>query len=466
MNENRNIPGIHLSDRLPVHSPDDNLWGRVSSGLDNLEVQQIYEGRLQDLPVHQPDGTSWQLLLARMQRARIVKIGGYSLLGIAATLLLFFSIFRLPENKLNTIQNISAVGKGRISQPRNTKSSSPSNPGKDIYHSASPSNPTSPGTLMAGNEPKRSRNNNDHNIILPDRNTGNLAQATSIQQSSTNKSINRGNSLIRLTPRTIEQAALNLNSLQRKPSKPRQIIEPVVLAAQTPVKYYTPEPYNPKKKKGNSFELSANYLPESLENGYGTSMFHNVGLMASVENEKNRIQSSLGMAYNAEHRTYDVDYTQFIPITVTNPTTTHDSTILMEAKGTSKLDGTEKHQYITYDLGVGRKLFNLGKMSTWFNTGAGFAVKLDQASLKETTIKTINNHNNSMINSLDLQIPDYNKININIMAGLDFNYAVMSRLIISFAPTSRFYLKPVLVKDGSSTDSFSLGFRSGVKFKF
>ncbi|MBK7215441.1 MAG: hypothetical protein IPH88_19615 [Bacteroidales bacterium] len=52
------------------------------------------------------------------------------------------------------------------------------------------------------------------------------------------------------------------------------------------------------------------------------------------------------------------------------------------------------------------------------------------------------------------------------MAGLDINYRILDRLSLSFAPISRFYLKPVLEKNGSSTDSFSLGFRSGMKFDF
>jgi hypothetical protein len=52
------------------------------------------------------------------------------------------------------------------------------------------------------------------------------------------------------------------------------------------------------------------------------------------------------------------------------------------------------------------------------------------------------------------------------MAGLDFNYKLMKRLSFSFAPVSRLYLKPVLVKNGLPTDSFSLGFRTGMKYDF
>ncbi|MBK7174489.1 MAG: hypothetical protein IPH84_14945 [Bacteroidales bacterium] len=230
--------------------------------------------------------------------------------------------------------------------------------------------------------------------------------------------------------------------------------------------YPIPEPFENDEKKGKNFTLAANYLPESLENGNGTSMFHNFGLMASLGNEKTRIQSSLGMAYNTEHRVYDVNYTQFIPITVPNPGQPSDSTAIMETTGATELEGTERHQYLTYDLGLGKRLFSVGKMTTWVNTGAGIAFKLDDASLRETTIKTINQHNNSQVNKIDLEIPDYNGVNINIMASLDFNYKIMDRLSISFAPTSRIYLKPVLLKEGSSTDSFSLGFRSGMKFEF
>jgi hypothetical protein len=455
MKQNRNIPGNHLSGRLPVHSPDERLWSGISSGLDNLETQQAYEERLQDLPVHHPDDSTWNLILRRMQRTRIIRISGYSFLAVAASLLLLISIFRIPEAKLDNSQTLSAIGNGKIPDRIEAKRNTP------VKTSVRPVN-------TVPNPVKYNTIGIPLQAFSESKSEGNLMEdATSFNRTSTiNDQIKYRPDIHPLAPKINLAYGSVVVSLRRVPITRKQYSEPVP-TTQSIAKYYSPDPYSPKKKKSNSFDLAANYLPESLENGNGNSLFHNFGLMASLGNEKTRIQSSVGMTYNSEHRSYDVGYTQYIAITVPNPGhPTDDSTYIIPASGNSKLEGTEKHQYITYDLGVGKKLFSLGKMTTWVNTGAGFAYKLDNSSLKEKTINTIKGHNNSQVNTIDLEIPDYNKLNINIMAGLDFNYLVMDRLIISFAPISRVYLKPVLEKNGSSTDSFSLGFRSGVKFKF
>lgn len=459
MKENKNIPSTHLSDRLPVHSPDERLWNSISSGLENLEAEQVYGARLQDLPVHSPDEASWGLLLRRMQRVRLVKIGGYSLLAVAASLLLLISIFRIPENNPGNPKGFANINTGKTNSANTQNTASQGNtidnnitPSPNIQqktgdNSIRNSSPVTydPGKLI------------DKEIVRTDR----VSNGSTLADNSPSRNLPAVN---RLIPRTRLTSAIPKLSFRYSQPVPVQYAKAII--TQPVVKYYSPEPYNPNKKKGNSFELAANYLPESLDNGYGTSMFHNFGLMASLGNEKTRVQSSVGMAYNTEHRSYDVDYTQLITITVPKPGQAADSSYSLAAEGNSKLEGTESHQYFTYDLGVGKKLFSLGKMTTWINTGAGFAVRLDQSSLKEQTIKTINSHNQAEVNSIDLEIPDYNKMNVNLMAGLDFNYLVMKRLVISFAPTSRFYLKSVLEKNGSSTDNFSLGFRSGVKFKF
>ncbi|NVO20902.1 MAG: hypothetical protein HXX13_14475 [Bacteroidetes bacterium] len=459
MEDYRNIPGHRLSDRLPVHSPDDSLWSGISGSLDNLEATQNYESRLQDLPIHNPETNTWSKILYRMRFARVVRIGSYSVMSLAAAILLLFSIFRLP-GFFNS--NNKDFGSRQTSELRHYP-----NTGKQLQNnvSALQMNPGQP----AG---KKVLNKGSFSAVKPSVNRiDNKSQVAGIEE--------QDNSLA-------EVAIVNIRLLDIKLLIPRQILEipwkNLVLMPeyQAPLfanidntvkgkepKYYTPDPYQPNKSRSSNFQVAANYLPVTLDNGSGSSMFHNVGLMASLGNDKTRIQSTIGMAYNSEHRTYDVGYTQSIPITVPKPgNPSSDSTIIMYAPGTSKLEGTEKHQYFTYDLGVGKKLFSLGKMTTWINTGAGFALKLDNASLKDETINAIKNHNNSVVNNIDLTIPDYNKVNINIMAGIDFNYAIFNKLTISFAPTSRFYLKPVLEQNGSSTDSFSLGFRSGLMFKF
>jgi hypothetical protein len=476
MKENRNITGNNFSQRLPVHTPDDSLWDNIASGLDKIDAQMIYEERLQDLPVHQPDDSAWNLILRKMQLVRVVKISGYSLLAVAASILLLISLFRLPENKLNPSPGISAVSKEKPGSSGNQNRVTSKHANINSSASASGALSESKRTLNP-QHPVKGTAGSESNSMLS------YLQATDVVPVSGNKSDNiassevlianddlaRNNRDIQLlAPNTKLASASGVKSLRRNAIQSKTFSNPSLLAIQPNAKYYTPEPYNPHQKKSNSFELAANYLPESLENGSGTSLFNNFGLMASLGNDKTRIQSSIGMTYNSEHRTFDVAYTHLIAITVPNPNSpTADSTYILPVKANSNnLDGTEKHQYLTYDLGIGKKLFSLGKMTTWVNTGAGFAVKLDQSSIKEQAINTVKGQQNTVVNSIDLEIPDYNKVNINLMAGLDFDYLVMDRLIISFAPTSRIYLKPVLEMNGSSTDSFSLGFRSGIKFKF
>jgi hypothetical protein len=62
--------------------------------------------------------------------------------------------------------------------------------------------------------------------------------------------------------------------------------------------------------------------------------------------------------------------------------------------------------------------------------------------------------------------PVYNDVNVNFVTGIDFNYAVIKRLSISFSPTSRWYFKPMLSKNNQATDELTFGFKTGLKFVF
>ena len=444
MKERRNTP-TPLSDRLPVHHPDDSLWNGISSTLGELEAQDQYEKRLANLPVHSPDQNSWALLLRRMQRAKAFRIAGYSMMA-AASLLILLMVFYQPEQGIRENSQVQA---------QLTDKSNSQNPG--IADKNTVITPSNPGLVAGSRQTASAGKSDNYYAVIEDQKQEIIPSVSSL--------INEGAILLaRLTSRTeLPLSGRNRNLPLYRKLEQNQRSFTAYQPADLQRSYETVEV---EPRKDRNFTLAANYLPESLENGNGTSLFHNFGLMASMGNENTRVLSSVGLAYNAEHRDYNVNYTQFIPITVPNPGHPADSTAIMEATGATELQGTERHQYLTYDLGLGKKLFSVGKMTTWVNTGAGIAFRLDDASLKEATIKTINQHNNSQVNNISLEIPDYNGININLVASLDFNYRIMNRLSISFAPTSRFYLKPVLLKDGNPTDSFSLGFRSGMKFDF
>ncbi len=454
MIKKRNILGNRLSENLPVHKPDQGLWDRISTELDAVQAREIYEEKLANLPVHKAGEASWAAILSRLQRSGMLRKTAYTLLAAAASLLLLFSIFRNPELK-HVINNKAA------SSPATIKPAIPAEsaaiaiiPGGSHSSVASlmPSSEISP-TAQAIENPEKYREDQQANGSKE--NDPPLAYLPLQNTPRRDLNLLKARTDFRPSPARIRD-----HSVPGSPSYAR------VIRLQPVPKTYSPEPYNPNQKTGTGFTLAANYLPESFNNGNGTSLFHNFGLQASLGNDKIRIQSGIGMAYTSEHRVYDVNYTQFIPITGTKPGTNIDTTEIKAFDRASELEGTERHQYLTYDLGVGKKLFSIGKMTTWVNTGAGLAVKLDHTSLRETTIKTITTNTNSTVNTIDLQIPTYNGVNINIMAGLDFSYQLMSHLNISFAPTSRIYVKPVLETNGASTDSFTLGFRSGIRYDF
>jgi hypothetical protein len=132
----------------------------------------------------------------------------------------------------------------------------------------------------------------------------------------------------------------------------------------------------------------------------------------------------------------------------------------------SEYQGTEKHQYITYNLGLGKRLFNFGKFSSWINAGAGFGIQINNPDLINTATQSIKGQPNAQINTVNTDKPQYTDYNINFVTGIDFNYQIIKRLSISFAPTSRWYFKPLLTKDNQPTDELSLGFRTGMTFDF
>ena len=132
----------------------------------------------------------------------------------------------------------------------------------------------------------------------------------------------------------------------------------------------------------------------------------------------------------------------------------------------AEYQGTEKHQYFTYNLGIGRRIFKAGKFSTWFNAGAGFGIKLNDPDIVAATEKSIKNQYNASINSVNTSQPVYNDLNVSFITGIDFSYKIFNRLSITFSPTSRWYFKPVLTVNNQPTDELTLGFKTGMKFDF
>ena len=495
MDENKNHITRKLSEQLPSHSPDKGTWQRLSEKLDVVDAESAYQEKLQGLPVHSPDQGTWNLILGRLNRIAYYKTGIRIALSAAAGLLLFFTVSRLLDQNQSTTNKAPQV----VKQEKITKSpqaSSQANllpaketgkhepihksenilPGKNVAVSASGIHKPKKVKSESGTElstisihatleeilkstavvadPEASRSENENIIITqPTRIETNVPSGNSAGQLTQNSSIQDTAS----PTYGIINASNETKSVLFQ--KDQYVVINPILANSVPVDT------KPVKNR-NHFALDMNYLPENIYNGTNNSLFHNVDLTASYNKGKVRFNTSLGMAYNEEQLKFQVSYDINTPVTALGQGGKLDTLSYSSASMDSQYTGNEKHQYFTYNLGVGRQLISSGKFSTWLNLGAGFGVLLNNPDLVASTANSVKSMYNAQIVNVNSSIPVYNDINVNFVTAIDFNYKIISRLSITFTPTSRWYLKPVLSVDNHSTDTFTLGFRTGMKFDF
>ncbi len=467
MDEFKNPNKKKLSEQLPSHSPDPGTWQRLSGRLDALDAETVYQEKLQQLPVHSPDQGTWKIIYSRLNRIAFYKTSLRIALSVAAGLLLFFTVSRVAD----TYQNSSDTNtKTLVSQKQTThpvmvasrddsrtetqvkdqESKSPSASAPSVKYSVAP----------AAGIPNELSFNFETEIIPPDIDFA-------LRKEIAGSTENNMNYLLQKTAihdqHTIPVTEILKTDLGSKIALLQN--EPLNSATKPPVKYYSPkEPKQTSNK--NYFALAMNYLPENINNGTNNSLFHNVDLTASYNKEKVRFNTSLGMAYNEEQLEFAMNYDIKTPVTSIGPGGQLDTIRYSTANVESDYMGTEKHQYFTYNLGIGRKLFSFGKFSSWINAGAGFGIRLNNPDLISSTEKSIKGQYNAMITSVNTSKPEYNNVNVNFVTGIDFNYKILKRISITFTPTSRWYFKPVLIKDNQATDELTLGFKTGMKFEF
>jgi len=237
-------------------------------------------------------------------------------------------------------------------------------------------------------------------------------------------------------------------------------------ANQLPQPGITSTPKDPESSGKSHFALDMGYFPENIYNGTDNSLFHNVDLTASLNKEKVRFNTSVGMTYNEEQFEIYMNYDIKSPVTAIGPGGHLDTLSYNSASLQSDYVGSEKHQYFTYNLGIGRRLFSFGRFTTWLNAGAGFGIMLNNPDLVAKTENSVNKLSNVKITDISTSKPVYNDVNVNFVTGIDFSYKIVQRLSISFTPTSRWYFKPVLSKNNQPTDELTLGFKTGIKFNF
>jgi hypothetical protein len=495
MDENRNHINRKLSEQLPLHSPDQGTWQSLSDKLDVLDAETAYQERLQGLPVHMPDQGTWNLISSRLNRIAYYKTGMRIALSAAAGLLLFFTVSRITDQRQNTPISIPQIA----SQEKSAKlpstsvqtkplSSIDKEPSKSTHNSGNFQPGSSPKTKTAGDQETEtvkseseiassgSNITTESGVIRKSNTVETTSEIAVIKKETVISPVITGD---KITDKTVNNTSLTVQNaiIQNDTSAAKALIN--VEAEQKSIlfqkeQYATTAPAlqnsspvvtKPVTDK-NHFALAANYLPENIYNGTNNSLFHNVDLTASYNKEKIRFNTSLGMAYNEEQLEFKVSYDINTPVTAFGQGDKLDTLSYSYANMASEYTGNEKHEYFTYNLGVGKRLFSSGKFSTWINLGAGFGLLLNNPDLITSTTDAMKSQYNALSVRVNSSKPVYNDLNVNFVTAIDFNYKILNRLSITFTPTSRWYLKPVLSLEDQATDKLTLGFRTGMKFDF
>ncbi len=451
-----------FGEQLPTHAPDPGSWQRLSAKLDMLDAESGFSEKLANLPVHSPNAGTWNNILSSLNRTSYIKTGVRIALSAAAGLLLFFTLSQLVDTNQNTIkapklaaQEKSGNTTGNLSHNEIPQHSQNQDLAIQTKTSATkiPVEALNAKTAIPGfvefellSVPSENETALYQNFNIIDMDTTYfLSQELSFQE-------------IMLPIEDIASAETDSDfSVMQQ--------QPVTTKVTPPVKYYTPKDAK-DSKSNNHFALGMYYLPENIDNGDGNSVFHNLNLTASYNKEKVRFNTSLGMAYNEEQLLFDMNYDINTPVLAPGTDGQLDTLGYRVDKMESQYQGTEKHQYFTYNLGLGRKLFGVGKFSTWISAGAGFGIRLNDPDIISSTEKSIKGQYNAQITSVQTSKPEYNDVYVNFATGIDFNYRLLKRLSFTFTPTSLWYFKPVLTKDNQPTDELTLGFKTGMKFDF
>lgn len=494
MDENKNHINKKPGEQLPSHSPDPGTWQRLSDKLDVMDAESAYQEKLQGLPVHSPDQGTWNVIYSQLNRIAFYKTGIRIAISVAAGLLLLFTVSRIldqDQKMLNSMQQVvkqekltkpqSSANRNNALTLRETETLKPNySPGNtsSAYNKATKTTATQE-TKTVKSESVRVAESID--IVA---NSTRIQEPTVVEKKSEvsiSKNVNilitkaAGNETTENTENSADFAAQRImvqdsispvKDLQYAENEPKSILfQKEQYTTISPLKSSSPVELKPLSNK-NHFALAMNYLPENIKNGTNTSLFHNVDLTASYNKEKIRFNTSLGMAYNEEQLEFQVSYDINTPVTAFGQGGKLDTLSYNSADMASEYTGNEKHEYFTYNLGLGRRLISSGKFSTWINLGAGFGLLLNNPDIVASTTDLVKSQNNALSVRVNSSKPVYNDVNVNFVTAIDFNYMIINRLSITFTPTSRWYLKPVLSLNNQATDNLTIGFKTGIKFDF
>ncbi len=436
MNEENNIARNKAYDKLPVHRPDTDLWDRIGTKLDEQSAG-TYRKAIAGLPVHKAPAGIWESIEKRLAQRKYRLVLAW--LGIAtAASLAIFAIIKIPFGTIpETGDKSTTITKAHV-------------------------NPDATGSRK--NIPVEAKSSQVPVVAISET----QQKATDVHQKSEDKLRLSSINAAPITRTSIAELAIhqaikiNYISPLRQISAAKQPVTPGnadLVVIHSNIDNLNPENNSLPVQNRSKVALALAYIPESMNNGYNSILFHQVGLTASLDRNNFRFNSSFGMAYNSESYDYTVKFSQHLD----GMGNSNDTTGAVY-ESVSQFEGTEKHGFVSWDIGAGHKLFTTRKLTTWINAGAGMAVRINNASLRDATVDAMKNSYNATVNSIDIEAPGYNRMSMSLVSGIEFDYRLLKRFSLTLQPQARYYFQSIFKESGNTPDPFSLGFRTGMKF--
>lgn len=434
---------------LPVHQPDKDLWQRIEAALDP-ETQSAIE-----LPAHHPDPGTWAAIENRLNRALLFRRLAIASLSAAAILLIGLFVVK-PFNQTPLPQPATASKVPTEVSPYQHLANHPATPANNLVAPERHSQPK----IVQPHIPLDASLNTP--IIDP---TVTLATATMPVPA---QKVETTTQIIAEIPIDTPAKAFPLEPTDAPIAVKAPPPSSIPLSQNTDIsgqkKYYSPDEQG--KGRVSNVALGLQYFPEPVYNGSENSIFHNVDLSATYQNEKSKFSSSFGIAYNDMSYTMNVNYDKPVTMMSVSP----DGTAVILSQRIANFDQVmslrESHEYFTYSFNYARRIFAFHQFSAWWNAGAGMSFILNPNDAVEPLSGKLNYPIDGNIQSIASSLPVYNRNTVNFATGIDLSYKLSKKLSFTISPTSRWYFKPIWLRENLPTDELTLGFKSGIRYDF
>jgi hypothetical protein len=503
MEENRNIQNAFKN--LPEHRPDEALWSRIDALLPVTGKTYFFTPLVNRLPKRQPSETLWYSIVRELDNRNRRKWIYLATLAAAALFAMYFGWDELMHDR-KPVEQQQLISQGQakkdvgiqpavqkpatavsVKKETDTAIKTTSLPGKGQHRIQKGKQPINPGIreeqrqlVQQGVIPDLTKQTG-----LPDSNRRIIQPATDLVVAQP-LNPNPADTAKPLSAKTQPDKTFLQNVAATKVSpadslKNKTIVVPParkpenLLATKTP----TPSP-------AGKLSVGVDYLSQPFNNGVNQTHLRNLNLSAILKKKKIRFYSGIGYAYASESSTGNrkdmMTYSGTsanASYTLVNASTSSPSAL--DAYSTAKNSLTDaatqqlftslvatpvpaNHSFLYYDLGASSRLFGNDKISGWATAATGIAIKLDKKSSREIDIATINTILANNQSAYSIPYNNYQTVNLSVIAGFQLDYRIIKRFSLLVEPSARFYLVPLFDGYLNRSDSFSLGFRTGIKY--